>query len=92
MLTLRVPMTLGLYSKGNGEPLTILSRKSGRILISIATLDIETFRLIQFSPKRRHQLPQEPGKKERYLLSFFYVSNRSAFMKSLSWGRDSAKS
>lgn len=45
MFTLGVPMTLGLYSKGSGEPSKILSRKSGMILIAIATLVMETFRL-----------------------------------------------
>lgn len=51
-------MTFELYSKGNGEPLKILSRKSGMILISLATLVIETFRLTQFSPKCRNRLSQ----------------------------------
>lgn len=68
-------MTFGLYSKGSGEPLKILSRKSGMLLIVLAILVIETFRLTQFSPKCRNHLSQ--GGISRlsfiFLLCIYYI-------------------
>lgn len=84
-------MTFGLYSKGSGEPLKILSRESGMTLIVIATLVIETFRLAQLSPKCKNHLSQgawQQGEVSLVLLLSFHC----AFIMSFSWARDSAKS
>lgn len=62
-------MTFGLYSKGSGA-----IENFKQVLISIAVLVIETFRLTQISPKCRNQLSQGAWQQEEvslvYLLSF----------------------
>lgn len=84
-------MTFGLYSKGSGEPLKILSRKSGMLLIALAILAIETFRLTQFSPKCRNHLSQGAWQQGAVSLVFL-LSFCCAFITSFSWARDSVKS
>ena len=59
------------------------------ILLSIAPLVTETFRLTKFSPKPFQGACQ---KEEVSLVFLLSIQPFSAFTESLSWARDSAKS